>query len=320
MTPSRLRTTDRGPDPGSLPAMPRDGETPVEETAAASSAQQWSRLDRAYALYLDEHPDPPGGSLLAQTILTGASRRGLYPLIGLEPDARILDLGTGFGPVVLELARLQPVRAVGVDLDAAVLRVATDLGASLADWLAPGAQVRFERAGAETLPFEDASFDLVTARLLFQHLSDPERVVREVSRVLRRGGSAFVFDVDDGFGVSYPPPSGALAVLEAAFAACQSGRGGDREVGRKLTTYFTGAGFTVGSIRLLAQAAHVASEAGDTSRSLTTARLLAVRAEIVDRGVLTAHEFDTHLEQYSSEPPVARFRAESQLAVVFTKP
>lgn len=50
------------------------------------------------------------------------------------------------------------------------------------------ANVRFERADAEALPFADASFDLVTTRIAPHHFPNPARYVAEVARVLRPGG------------------------------------------------------------------------------------------------------------------------------------
>jgi ubiquinone/menaquinone biosynthesis C-methylase UbiE len=47
-------------------------------------------------------------------------------------------------------------------------------------------------AGAEGLPFEDASFDSVTATLVFCTVPNPEAAAAEVARVLRPGG-AFIF-------------------------------------------------------------------------------------------------------------------------------
>jgi SAM-dependent methyltransferase len=54
--------------------------------------------------------------------------------------------------------------------------------------------VRFVRAQAESLPFEAASFDIVTCRVAPHHFADPAAFVREVARVLRPGGRFLLDD------------------------------------------------------------------------------------------------------------------------------
>jgi SAM-dependent methyltransferase len=51
-----------------------------------------------------------------------------------------------------------------------------------------GVAVRLEPAPAEDLPFADASFDTVVSTLVLCTVSDPQRAVAEVARVLRPGG------------------------------------------------------------------------------------------------------------------------------------
>ena len=302
-----------GPTAGET-GRPGADRQPVERPVPVAGT--WGALDLAYARYLDEHPSPPGGSLLAQTILTGPARRSLLPMLTVPPDAGILDLGTGFGPVALEVAHVQAVRVVGLDSDEAVLEATRQIASSLGSWLHDGSSVDFRLGDATDVDVEAGAFDLVAARLLFQHLPDPRAVVSECWRVLRPGGRVVVFDVDDGFGVSFPPPSPELACLESAFDSSQARRGGDREVGRKLTTYLADAGFAIRRVQLLAQAQHVAPAQGDASRLVNLARLRAARAEIVGAGLLAADVFDRSLAAYEREPAVPRFRAESQIAVV----
>jgi ubiquinone/menaquinone biosynthesis C-methylase UbiE len=43
-------------------------------------------------------------------------------------------------------------------------------------------------AGAGDLPFADGSFDLVTSNMVFEHLEDPDRAIREIRRILRPHG------------------------------------------------------------------------------------------------------------------------------------
>jgi ubiquinone/menaquinone biosynthesis C-methylase UbiE len=55
--------------------------------------------------------------------------------------------------------------------------------------------VNFRRGDAEHLPFEDGQFDGVVTRLAVHHFADPQRALKEMFRVLRRGGTAVVVDV-----------------------------------------------------------------------------------------------------------------------------
>jgi ubiquinone/menaquinone biosynthesis C-methylase UbiE len=51
-----------------------------------------------------------------------------------------------------------------------------------------GVAARLERAPAEDLPFADGSFDTVVSTLVLCTVTDPQRAVAEVARVLRPGG------------------------------------------------------------------------------------------------------------------------------------
>jgi len=61
--------------------------------------------------------------------------------------------------------------------------------------------VSFELADAEALPFEDASFDIVTSRIAPHHFPNPQRFVQEAARVLRPGG---LFLLDDNMAPEEP--------------------------------------------------------------------------------------------------------------------
>ena len=88
---------------------------------------------------------------------------------------RVLDLGCRSGALTRYI--LEGNELVGLDVDAAALAKASDLG------IEP-VQANVE----EPLPFEDASFDAVVAGELFEHLQFPDALVAEIARVLRPGG------------------------------------------------------------------------------------------------------------------------------------
>ena len=97
----------------------------------------------------------------------------------------VLDVASGTGAVAIELARRYGCSVVGIDQSAEMLaagrrRVAS---AGVADL------VRLQEGRAESLPFADQTFDAVTFTYLLRYVDDPGTTLRELSRVLRPGGT-----------------------------------------------------------------------------------------------------------------------------------
>jgi len=109
----------------------------------------------------------------------------LRKALGEEPGvyARGLEIGAGTGYFTLNLLR------AGVIEEA----VATDVSQGMLDRLAGSAErlgvpVETVVADAESLPFDDDSFDIVFGHAVLHHIPDLGRAFREFRRVLRRGG------------------------------------------------------------------------------------------------------------------------------------
>lgn len=125
-------------------------------------------------------------------------RRFLVSRVPAGPHDVVLDLATGTGAVALELVRQKGCRVVGVDQSPEMLaearrRIATD-------------RVQLVEASAEELPFEEESFDGLTAAYLLRYLRDLPAGLRGLARVLRPGATASLLD----FGV---PPRAAPRAL-----------------------------------------------------------------------------------------------------------
>jgi SAM-dependent methyltransferase len=104
------------------------------------------------------------------------------------PDDRLLDVACGPGLVVCAFA--PHVReATGIDVTPAMLERARKLAAD--NRLA---NVAWQHGDVSSLPYEDASFTIVTTRFSFHHFLDPAAVLREMVRVCAPGGRIVVVD------------------------------------------------------------------------------------------------------------------------------
>jgi SAM-dependent methyltransferase len=123
--------------------------------------------------------------------------------LGITPGQQALDVGSGPGALTAVLAdRLGPASVVAVDPSAPFVDAIRER--------LPG--VTALSASAESLPFEDETFDLVAAQLVVQFMSDPLAGITELRRVARPGGIVAVNVWDFGGGRS--PLSGFLRVLK----------------------------------------------------------------------------------------------------------
>jgi SAM-dependent methyltransferase len=99
---------------------------------------------------------------------------------GVGPESSVLDVGAGSGAGTRRLVEL-----VGVERVAAVDPSEPFVAALHGRY--PGIDVRL--AAAESLPFEDDSFDVALAMLVVNFMADPDAGVAEMRRVTRPGGA-----------------------------------------------------------------------------------------------------------------------------------
>lgn len=105
-----------------------------------------------------------------------------------KAEMRALDVGCGPGALIIEVAK-RVKEAVGVDYDSEMIAHAKRNACA-----AGVANIDFRVARAQSLPFEDETFNLVTATSVIYLLPEPEKGLREMRRVLKVGGIAADMD------------------------------------------------------------------------------------------------------------------------------
>lgn len=108
---------------------------------------------------------------------------------GAGPDDTVLDVGCGPGLLACAFARVVR-HSAGIDLTPAMLEQARklqrELGLSNLNW---------QVGDITSLPYPDQEFSIVSCRYVFHHLEDPLTVLKEMTRVCRRGGRVVVVDM-----------------------------------------------------------------------------------------------------------------------------
>lgn len=121
----------------------------------------------------------------------------LLPFVRIPPGSAILDVGCGTGLNLVEAARhFSPARLLaGIDISPGMVAVARAKTAAL------GLPAQIIQGDAEQLPYPDGLFDLVICNSVFHWFKDRPKAMREIARVLRRGGQlALLTATAPGFG------------------------------------------------------------------------------------------------------------------------
>jgi ubiquinone/menaquinone biosynthesis C-methylase UbiE len=172
-----------------------DPEMSREEDAEIARQLQMLAPDRDLAGLLDEHwrlvgKRPELAARFTAQELTASER--VQPVVAAIERARGRPVGGG--------DRVVEVGCGTAALSAALAQRGADVVASDVSlrWLALAQKrlgdtcVELVACAAESLPFSDASFDVVAASDVIEHVEDPGRFVAEAGRVLRPGGLLFL--------------------------------------------------------------------------------------------------------------------------------
>lgn len=136
--------------------------------------------------YIHGYSDAHRAFLAARTAANDA--RFLLP--HLRQGMRLLDCGCGQGSITVDFAEIiAPGEVIGIDLEPKQIEAAGALAIER-----NVTNVHFEAGNVYALPFSDASFDVVFANTVLEHLSDPLSALKEMRRILKPGGIIGVRD------------------------------------------------------------------------------------------------------------------------------
>lgn len=168
-----------------------------------------------------------------------AANSAAYLLPHLKAGDRVLDVGCGPGTITADLAAVvgRSGRVVGVDNAPEVVEQARSnhraLGLS---------HLEFAVGDVMDLGYDDASFDVVHAHQVLQHLKDPVGALRELGRVTRPGGTVAVRDADYA-AMTWHPASDGLDAWLSLYRRVARHNEAEPDAGRRLLEWAAEAGY-----------------------------------------------------------------------------
>lgn len=160
-------------------------------------------------------------------------------LPNLGPESHILDVGCGPGTISAELSRITSKgRVTGIDLSPDVLQFARE-----AHPKEKYPRLEFVLGDVYSLPFPDGNFDVVYAHQVIQHLSRPIDAIKEMKRVLKKGGVLALRDADYG-AFTWSPQMPEFELWMSIYQKVTARNGANANGGRFLKGLVHAAGFS----------------------------------------------------------------------------
>jgi ubiquinone/menaquinone biosynthesis C-methylase UbiE len=243
-------------------------------------------MSRVSASYIIDGGEPGAARLAVLGRTLAASSESFLKRTGLRPGVRVLDVGCGSGELTGWMAELVgPAEVVGVDVDLTVLAIARER------WSAHPAAPRFVLADATNVPGALGRFDVVYARFLLSHQTDPLAVLRDLHALCRPGGVVAVEDVDIP-AMFCEPRSKAFDLATELYVRAAVARGAHPRLGPRLADLFEEAGFE----DIEAGAVHPAFHEGEGKR-LAELTLRSIREAVLASELIDDDAFDEILDE-----------------------
>ena len=120
-------------------------------------------------------------------------RKKVVEIVGKNNPKQILDIATGTGDLALMMAKLNPVKVVGLDISAGMLAVGKQkiAKANLSD------KIEMIVGDSEDMPFDDNTFDAITVSFGVRNFAHLDKGITEIARVLKPTGVLVILETSN---------------------------------------------------------------------------------------------------------------------------
>ena len=167
---------------------------------------------------------------LHQARWTSEIRQHLFARVGASSTDKILEIGSGTGAILEQLALEGYQRLTGIDIDRTALSFTKQKKQGF----------KLVQSDGRQLPYAMDTFKISLCHYLLLWVQTPTQILSEMRRVTRSGGCLIALaEPDHQSRIDYPPPLEQLGRLQTQALQLQ---GADTAMGRKIQSLFTRAG------------------------------------------------------------------------------
>lgn len=177
--------------------------------------------------------------LQSQVELFWSKEFAIYKQLGLENEMKVLECGCGPGFLIEKIASEFPGgQYTGLEIDPMLLGV-------FQDRIQNKNIQNIEAVNGSILEtgLPDSTYDIVITRLVVEHLSEPNKALVEIGRVLKDGGRIIVISNDFDYHLKTHPDIPELDDLYDAYCRARSAEGGNPKIGRELASRLAQVGY-----------------------------------------------------------------------------
>ena len=118
-----------------------------------------------------------------------ADQSKVISLLNIHPNVHFLEIGCGTGWAVGQVANLVNGKGLfyGVDLSPKMIEKAKNNFSGKDNF-------RFIQANSESIPLDDNFFNIIICTNSFHHYLNPDKALKEMARLLKKGGKLFLLD------------------------------------------------------------------------------------------------------------------------------
>lgn len=208
-------------------------------------------------------------------------------------DTLVLEAGCGVGAQTKIIAKKNSAtNFISVDISDVSLNEARKVVKTL-----NLTNVEFQQADIFNLPFKDETFDSVFICFVLEHLSNPEKALNELKRVLKRGGTMMAIEGDHGSTFFYPDSPKAHKAIDCQ-VQLQKQNGGNSNIGRELYPLFKGIGLEEISVspRMIYVDASKPNLVDGFIKNTFTAMIEGVGDKAIQHGMISERDFQQGIQ------------------------